>query len=101
MKKVMTFREKLEAKKKEGNPEFIQTFNEKKQALDLHLQLQQQLKSWKEQAGITSAEIADKMGLTPSTVSRLEQGADKASIERILKYANACGLKEININVSM
>ncbi|WGO82673.1 hypothetical protein [Arsenophonus apicola] len=34
MKKVIIFREKLEAKKKEGNSEFIQVFNENKQALN-------------------------------------------------------------------
>ncbi|WP_426575388.1 helix-turn-helix domain-containing protein (plasmid) [Xenorhabdus stockiae] len=99
MKKVITFREKLEAKKKEGNPEFMQAFNENKQALELHIQLQEKMKSWKEQSGLTSAQIAEKMGVTPPTISKLEKNADRASIERILKYASACGLKEISISV--
>ncbi|WGL99363.1 hypothetical protein QE177_05670 [Arsenophonus sp. aPb] len=62
-KKVITFSEKLEAKKKEGNSEFIQAFNENKKALELHIQLQEQMKTWREQAGLTSAEIAAKIGV--------------------------------------
>ncbi|WP_235592749.1 MULTISPECIES: helix-turn-helix transcriptional regulator [Photorhabdus] len=100
MSKVMTFREKLEAKKREKNPEFIKAFEETKQALDLHIQLQEEMRSWREQAGLTSAQVAERMGVKPPTISRLEKNADRASIERILKYASVCGIKEIKLTIA-
>ncbi|MBD1226411.1 hypothetical protein [Xenorhabdus griffiniae] len=36
MKKIMTFREKLELKKREENPEFIKAYEEAKQDLELY-----------------------------------------------------------------
>ncbi|WGO82674.1 helix-turn-helix domain-containing protein [Arsenophonus apicola] len=57
------------------------------------------MKTWREQAGLTSAEMAAKMGVTTPAISKLERNTDRASLERIIKYANACGLKEIRINV--
>ncbi|EHC04188.1 helix-turn-helix domain protein [Shewanella baltica OS625] len=37
------------------------------------------------------AEVAAKMGVAPSTVSKLENHADRASIVTLERYASACG----------
>ena len=58
------------------------------------------MKIWREQAGLINAEIAAKMGVTPPTICKLERNADRTNLERIIKYANACGLKEIRINTA-
>nr|WP_323840396.1 helix-turn-helix transcriptional regulator [Photorhabdus sp. CRI-LC] len=40
------------------------------------------------------------MGVKPPTISRLEQNTDRASTERILKYASVCGIKEIKLTIA-
>nr|WP_255417027.1 helix-turn-helix transcriptional regulator [Photorhabdus sp. CRCIA-P01] len=58
------------------------------------------MRSWREQAGLTSAQVAERMGVKPPTISRLEKNADRASIKRILKYASVCGVKEIKLTIA-
>ena len=40
-------------------------------------------------AGLTQAEVAERMGTTQSVVARLESGAQMPSINTLLKYAKA------------
>lgn len=42
-------------------------------------------------AGMNSTQVAVKMGVAPSTVSKLENHADRASIVTLERYASACG----------
>lgn len=55
------------------------------------------LASWRRAAGLTSSQIAGKMGVARSTVSRLEKNAGKAQLDTICRYADACGITEIKI----
>lgn len=54
--------------------------------------LQQTLKSWRVEAGLTSAQVAARMGIKPPTISRMENNATKMSYETLLRYAHACGV---------
>lgn len=54
--------------------------------------LQETLQSWRIDAGLTSAEVAERMGIKPPTVSRMEKNATKMSYETLRRYANACGV---------
>jgi HTH-type transcriptional regulator / antitoxin HipB len=54
--------------------------------------LQQTLKSWRAEAGITSAQVAERMGIKPPTVSQMENNATRMTYETLLRYAHACGI---------
>ncbi|QOV63280.1 helix-turn-helix domain-containing protein [Kosakonia pseudosacchari] len=54
--------------------------------------LQQALKEWRTEAGLTSAQVAERMGVKPPTVSRMEKNATRMSYETLLRYAHACGV---------
>ncbi|QIU91231.1 helix-turn-helix domain-containing protein [Yokenella regensburgei] len=54
--------------------------------------LQQTLKEWRMVAGLTSAQVAEKMGIKPPTISRMEKNATKMSYSSLLRYAHACGV---------
>jgi DNA-binding XRE family transcriptional regulator len=54
--------------------------------------LQETLHGWRVEAGLTSAEVAERMGIKPPTVSRMEKNATKMSYETLLRYARACGV---------
>ena len=43
-------------------------------------------------AGITQAELADRVGATQSALARLERGHTEPSFERVLDLVRACGL---------
>jgi DNA-binding XRE family transcriptional regulator len=55
--------------------------------------LQQTLKNWRVEAGLTSAQVAEKMGIKPPTISRMEKNATKMSYKNLLRYAHACGIR--------
>ncbi|XXD09624.1 helix-turn-helix domain-containing protein [Klebsiella sp. R445] len=42
-------------------------------------------------AGLTQAEVAKRLGLTPPAVSRLEKRFTHASFKTLKRYAEACG----------
>ena len=52
-----------------------------------------QLLSMRAQAGLTQAQVAEKMQTQKSNVSRLERGNANPSWSTLLKYAHACGFE--------
>lgn len=54
--------------------------------------LQETLQKWRAEAGLTSAQVAERMGVKPPTVSRMERNATKMSYETLMRYARACGV---------
>lgn len=61
------------------------------------LRLQAMLAEWRSHEGLTRAQVAERMGVTPPTVSRMEANIIKASIETVVRYAKACGVKHPKI----
>lgn len=59
--------------------------------------LQAMLAEWRSHTGLTRAQVAERMGVTPPTVSRMEANINKASLETIARYARACGIKHPQI----
>lgn len=59
--------------------------------------LQAMLAEWRNSAGLTRAQVAERMGVTPPTVSRMESNIIKASIDTLVRYARACGIKHPQI----
>ncbi|MGL5605841.1 MAG: helix-turn-helix domain-containing protein [Plesiomonas sp.] len=55
--------------------------------------LQAMLAEWRNSAGLTRAQVAERMGVTPPTVSRMESNVIKASVDTLVRYATACGIK--------
>lgn len=54
--------------------------------------LRDTLENWRKTAGLTSAQVAERMGVKPPTVSRMEKNASKMSYETLTRYAKACGV---------
>lgn len=52
-----------------------------------------QLFEWRTSAGLTSSQIAERLGVSPSAISRTEKNAEKASVETLARYAAACGIE--------
>ena len=46
----------------------------------------------KSKSGLTSTEIAARMGVSQPAVSRLERNVSSASLSTLLRYAAACGM---------
>ncbi|MGZ5294171.1 MAG: helix-turn-helix domain-containing protein [Actinomycetota bacterium] len=44
-------------------------------------------------AGLTQAELAERLGTTQSAIARLERGATEPSYERVARAVDACGLE--------
>ncbi len=61
--------------------------------------LQAMLAEWRNHAGLTRAQVAERMGVTPPTVSRMESNIIKASLETLARYARACGIKHPQITL--
>lgn len=69
------------------DPEFVAAYEEETRK-EL---LQAELERWRKEAGLTSAQVAEKMGIKPPTISRIESNVTRASISTISRYARACG----------
>ncbi|NHB93615.1 XRE family transcriptional regulator [Photorhabdus cinerea] len=61
--------------------------------------LQALLAEWRNNAGITRAQVAERMGVKPPTVSRMESNINKASIDTLARYARACGIEKPKITL--
>ncbi|KAA5937569.1 helix-turn-helix transcriptional regulator [Pantoea sp. Bo_2] len=55
--------------------------------------LQALLLEWRKHAGLTSAQVAERMGVKPPTVSRMEKNITSASVDTVARYAKACGVE--------
>ncbi len=69
------------------------------EAEERKIRLQEMLAEWRKHAGLTRAQVAERMGVTPPTVSRMEANIIKASLETIARYARACGVKHPQITL--
>lgn len=49
--------------------------------------LQALLAEWRSHAGLHSADVAARMGIAPSTLSRMEKNITSASVENLSRYA--------------
>jgi transcriptional regulator with XRE-family HTH domain len=58
-------------------------------ALGDEFDLSQELIAARVRAGLTQAEVAERMGTTQSVVARLESGAQMPSVNTLLKFAKA------------
>lgn len=56
------------------------------------LALLKQLTEWREAAGLTKAQVAARMGVTPPAITRLERNVTRASWLTLKRYAAACGV---------
>ncbi|VFT72370.1 DNA-binding protein [Klebsiella aerogenes] len=45
------------------------------------------LAQWREQAGLTRAQVAQRMGVSAPTVSRMEANITRASLDTLTRYA--------------
>lgn len=77
------------------NPEYQAAYEEECQKE----KLQAMLTEWRTNAGLSKVELAKKLGVNPSTVTRMESNVDNASIRNIIKYAAACGVRNPTISL--
>ncbi|UXO81798.1 helix-turn-helix domain-containing protein [Klebsiella michiganensis] len=61
--------------------------------------LQATFAEWRSHAGLTRTQVAERMGVTPPTVSRMESNVIRASIETLARYVRACGIKYAQITL--
>ena len=54
--------------------------------------LRETLATWRKEAGLTSAQVAERMGIKAPTISRMEKNASRMSIQTLVRYARACGV---------
>lgn len=71
------------------NPEVRAAYEEETRAEELRAVL----KRMREKAGITSTEVAARMGISQPAVSKLEKNVLKTSIDTLMRYAAACNAK--------
>lgn len=55
------------------------------------------LAQWRNQAGLTRAQVAQRMGVSAPTVSRMEANITRASLDTLTRYALVCGIKHPQI----
>lgn len=52
------------------------------------------LAEWRKHNNLTKTQVAERMGVTPPVISRLENNITKASINTLTRYAQACGIEK-------
>lgn len=61
------------------------------QELKEDVELDYILQKMREEAGLSQAEVAKRLGVTPPAISRLEKKPTHASFKTLKRYALACG----------
>ncbi|MFJ5979519.1 helix-turn-helix domain-containing protein [Enterobacter cancerogenus] len=61
--------------------------------------LQEMLAQWRSHAGLTRAQVAERMGVSAPTVSRMEANITRASLDTLTRYALVCGVKHPQITL--
>ncbi|WP_445497388.1 helix-turn-helix domain-containing protein [Photorhabdus sp. SF281] len=56
------------------------------------------IQSIKNRAGINSSQLAERLGITPPAVAKVEKKPMKASVATLERYAAACG---VNLKISI
>jgi len=69
-----------------SDPEVMALYLQEKR----NYELQETLAAMRSRAGLTSTQVAQRMGITPPAVSKLERNAFKASLATLQRYAQAC-----------
>lgn len=59
-----------------------------------------QLATWRKILGLTSQQVADRAGISRTTVSKLESGETGVSLGAFLRVANSLGILEAVINAT-
>ena len=72
-----------------NTPESLQGYED----ADRELALIELLYEMREKAGLTKTEVAQRLDINPSALTRLEKNPLGASIKTLSRYANACGAK--------
>ena len=85
--------EQLEALKKEmlSDPEVRGAYD----AMADEFDLARELIAARVRAGLTQAELAERMGTTQSAVARIEGGKRLPSVKTLLRYAEATGCRAL------
>jgi transcriptional regulator with XRE-family HTH domain len=68
-------------------------FKESYDALEEEFSLASQLIEARTRAGLTQAQVADRMGTSQSAVARLESGKAKPSLSTLKRFAQATGAR--------
>lgn len=55
--------------------------------------LREMLAEWRKHAGLTRSQVAERMGVSAPTVSRMEANVTRASLDTLTRYALACGVE--------
>lgn len=55
------------------------------------------LAEWRKQAGLSTAQVANRMGIKESTLVRIEKNIDQASFNTLARYATACGVQKAEL----
>lgn len=76
-----------------SQPEVQAAFDAQERKERLRLMLAQ----WRNQAGLTRAQVAQRMGVSAPTVSRMEANITRASLDTLTRYALVCGIKHPQI----
>lgn len=79
---------------KEQNPHFVKEFDEGYENFKIGVLF----KVSREQAGLTQAEVAEKLGTKKSAISRIENHAENITLSTLHKYAKALG-KKVNLEI--
>jgi ribosome-binding protein aMBF1 (putative translation factor) len=69
-----------------SHPDFRRVSDE----FDVEYEVARQMQTARTQAGLTQADLAERMHTTQSVVSRIESGVN-VSIETLARFAEACG----------
>lgn len=75
-------------------PELVERHNERVATLDKIDDLLKQLKTAREQKGLTLADVSERTGMDRSALSKLEGGnRPNPTVETLVRYAGAVGMR--------